>query len=254
MLSHRIIPMLLCRNRALLKTTNFQNPKYVGDPLNAIRIFNEKEVDELVLLDIGATPDGSGPSFDLVEEVASECFMPLAYGGGIDDVAQARRLFSLGVEKVVVKHAAYRDPSLLTRIAEVGGSQSVAVAIDVRSGRFSRPRIFAPGSPLDGSPDWEGLMHRAISAGAGEIILTAVHREGTGLGLDHDLVSKAAQTCSVPLVAAGGVGSLAHIKEGVDAGADAVGAGSFFVFRGSRKAVLITYPDYDELQRLIGGQ
>jgi cyclase len=254
MLRHRVIPFLLVKDHGLVKTTRFANPKYVGDPINAIRIFNEKEVDELALLDISATPGGRGPNFDLVQDVASECFMPLAFGGGVRGLEDAERLFALGVEKVVLRSAAMTDLRLVTSVAEFAGSSSVTVSVDVRRPRIGRPQLFAPGAPLHGDRDWVGFIRRAIDAGAGEIVLNAVDQDGTMDGMDEELIAAGAGAASVPLVAVGGVGSLEHIRAGINAGADAVGAGSFFVYYGARRAVLITYPSYEELTALLGAE
>lgn len=252
MLRNRVIPVLLVKDHGLVKTTKFESPKYVGDPINAIRIFNEKEVDELALLDISATPGNHGPNFDLVQDVASECFMPLAYGGGIRGLDDAKRLFSLGIEKVVLRSAAMRDLRTVTQISEYAGASSVTVSVDVKRARFGRQQLHCPGARLHGDSDWSGFLHRAIEAGAGEIILTAVDRDGTLSGMDTDLITEAARFTNVPLVAVGGVGSLDHIQAGVQAGADAIGAGAFFVYHGPRRAVLITYPEYGELTALLG--
>lgn len=252
MLRNRVIPVLLVKDHGLVKTTKFENPKYVGDPINAIRIFNEKEVDELALLDISATPGMHGPNFDLVEDVASECFMPLAYGGGIRGLDDAKRLFSLGIEKLVLRSAAARDLGAVTAIADYAGSSSVTVSIDVRRARFGRQQIYCPGTQLHANADWSGFLRRAIEAGAGEVILNAVDRDGTMSGMDTDLISQATLGTTVPLVAVGGVGSLDDIQAGIRAGADAVGAGAFFVYHGPRRAVLITYPHYEDLTALLG--
>lgn len=252
MLRNRVIPVLLVKDHGLVKTTRFANPKYVGDPINAIRIFNEKEVDELALLDISATRGSHGPNFELVQDVASECFMPLAYGGGIRGIEDAKRLFGLGVEKVVLRSAAMANLRTVTAIADFAGSSSVTVSIDVRRTKFGRQQLYCPDAPRHGESDWSGFLTRAVEAGAGEIILNAVDRDGTMAGMDTDLISVAARTTTVPLVAVGGVGSLAHIKAGVLSGADAIGAGAFFVYHGPRRAVLITYPRHDELASLLG--
>lgn len=251
-LRNRVIPVLLVKDHGLVKTTKFENPKYVGDPINAIRIFNEKEVDELALLDISATPGNYGPNFDLVRDVASECFMPLAYGGGIRGLDDAKRLFGLGVEKVVLRSAAAEDLRIVTEIADYAGSSSVTVSIDVKRAWLRRQQIHCPGSRLHGESDWLGFMRHATEAGAGEIILNAVDRDGTLSGMDTDLISEAARVLCVPLVAVGGVASLDDIRAGVRAGADAIGAGAFFVYHGPRRAVLITYPGYEELTALLG--
>ncbi len=252
MLRHRVIPVLLVKDHGLVKTRAFDKPTYIGDPTNAIRIFNEKEVDELALIDIGATASGRGPNFELVEQVASECFMPLSYGGGVRDLDQAKRLFSLGVEKVMLQTAALADLEIIRDIADYSGRQSVTVAIDVRSGRFGKERLFHAAQRSDAGKDWLGFACDAQDMGAGEILLTSVNREGSMEGLDLDLIHRAAERLHVPLVAHGGVGSLSDIKAGVRAGADAVAVGSFFVFHGPRRGVLITYPPYDVLTDLLG--
>ncbi|HEX2403263.1 MAG TPA: HisA/HisF-related TIM barrel protein [Acidimicrobiia bacterium] len=252
MLSNRVIPVLLVKDHGLVKTRGFDQPTYVGDPINAIRIFNEKEVDELALLDIDATPMNRGPNFELVQDVASECFMPLAYGGGIRGLDDAKRLFNLGVEKVILRSTAATNLPAVTAIATYAGSSSVTVSVDVLRGRSGRGSVFCPGSDLHGSLDWVGHLRRAIDAGAGEILLNSVDRDGSMAGVDTGLISEAASATTVPLVAVGGVGSLAHIKEAIQAGADAVGCGSFFVFHGPRRAILITYPGYAVLSGLLG--
>lgn len=245
MLQPRVVPVLLIKRGGLVKTTKFANPVYLGDPLNAIRIFNEKEVDELVLLDIETR--GEAPDFDLVESVASECFMPLAYGGGVSTLEDAKRLFSIGVEKVVLRRAAAQDLRLVSRIAAQCGSQSVAVCIDIRKARWGGPRVHAPGTVRDRGKDWLEYVTAAERHGAGEVVLQSVDRDGTMDGMDLGLISEAAQRLSTPLLAVGGVGSLAHMHDGLKAGATAIGAGAFFVFQGPRRAVLISYPDQLEL-------
>ena len=252
MLRNRVIPVLLVKDHGLVKTTIFKNPQYVGDPINAIRIFNEKEVDELAILDISATPAHRGPNFNLVRDVASECFMPLAYGGGVRNLDDAKQLFHLGVEKVILRSAAMADLTVITQIASFSGSSSIAVSIDLKKARFGSHRIFAPNTQRHGESDWIGFMQQAITAGVGEIILNSVDRDGTMNGMDIDLIKVASQSTSVPLVAVGGVGALEHIQEAIQFGADAVGAGAFFVYHGPRKAVLITYPTYEQLSTLLG--
>lgn len=252
MLKHRVIPLLLLRNRGLVKTECFANPRYVGDPVNAIRIFNEKEVDELIVLDIEASRAGREPAYDQVEAFASECFMPLCYGGGISSVEHAHRLFALGVEKVSLQTSALRRPQLIEEIAHRYGSQSVVVSIDVKKTMFGGQRLFAA-ALKDAPRDWQAALTRAVDAGAGEILINAVDRDGTLKGVDRGLISAAAARCQVPLIACGGVGSLADIRAAVDAGANAVAAGAFFVFHGPHRAVLITYPRYGDLVALLDG-
>ena len=251
MLKHRVIPCLLLRNGGLVKTRRFSDPTYVGDPINAIRIFNDKEADELMVLDITASRDGREPNYALIEQVAGECFMPLCYGGGIRTVEQARRLLALGVEKVCLQTAALADPTLVTRIAERGGSQAVLVSIDVRKNWRGRYKLYAAssGRPLD--RPWLDQLRQLVDAGAGEVLLNAVDRDGMMSGMDLDLIRAASTSIPVPLIAVGGAGSLEHIRQAIDAGASAVAAGAFFVWHGPHRAVLITYPKYQELERLL---
>ncbi len=253
MLKSRIIPCLLLSIGGLVKTLRFSESKYVGDPLNAIRIFNEKEVDELMVLDIGASKEGRAPDFNLIEQIAGECFMPLSYGGGICTFAQARRLFTSGVEKVCLQSAVLENSALITEIAECYGNQAVIVSADVKKSWLGRKKLFASrtGKLLD-TPVIDFLEH-CVESGAGEVLLNSVDRDGTMVGMDLDLIREIADRLPVPLIAAGGTGSLADIKDAVEAGASAVAVGAFFVFHGPHRAVLITYPQYDELEVLLGG-
>lgn len=254
MLSHRVIPCLLLSRGGLVKTVKFASPKYVGDPINAVKIFNEKEVDELMVLDIDASKERRGPDFELVEQLASECFMPLCYGGGIRDSDDAKTLFKLGVEKVALQSAALRNPSLVRDIADHAGEQAVVVSIDVKRNWLGKLRQFSAAGVSPRHSDWREAVRDAVSMGAGEILLNAVDRDGTLAGVDTDLIATASAIADVPLIAVGGVGSLADIRAATDAGASAVAAGAFFVFHGPHRAVLITYPQYDELSQLWSNQ
>jgi cyclase len=252
MLKKRVIPCLLLRNGGLVKTLKFADPKYVGDPVNAIRIFNDKEVDELMVLDITASRERREPDYGLIERIAGECFMPLCYGGGVRTVEQANRIFGLGVEKVSLNTSALEDLSIVTELAGRFGSQSVAVCADVARNWMGRPKLrrASDGKTLD--MPWLDFLGKAVAAGAGEAILQSVDRDGTMRGMDVELIAQAAGSLPVPLIAAGGAGSLEDIKAAVDAGASAVAAGAFFVFHGPHRAVLITYPRYHELEKLLG--
>lgn len=251
MLKHRVIPALLLCNGGLVKTLKFKDPKYVGDPINAIRIFNDKEVDELMVLDITASRERREPNYALIEEFAGECFMPLAYGGGVTHVEQAARLFGLGVEKICLQTAALKDLTLVNRLAERFGSQSVMVSVDVKRNWLGRAQLYGAADGKARSEPWLDLTQRLVNAGAGEVLLNAVDRDGTLAGPDLQLIGEAAASLSVPLIAVGGVSSLADIKAAVEAGASAVAAGAFFVFHGPHRAVLITYPKYQELENLL---
>ena len=250
MLKHRVIPALLLRYGGLVKTLKFKNPQYVGDPINAIRIFNEKEVDELLVLDISASKESREPNYGLIEEFASECFMPLSYGGGVTTVEQAARLFGLGVEKVCIQTGALRDLTFVSRLADRFGSQSVLVSVDVKRNWLGMNQIYGAADGKTRPEPWLELTKRLVTLGAGEVVLNAVDRDGTLTGPDLGLIRAASESISVPLIAVGGIGCLADIKAAVEAGASAVAAGAFFVFHGPHRAVLITYPKYHELENL----
>jgi cyclase len=247
MLRPRIIPCLLLQQDGLVKTRRFRNPKYVGDPINAIRIFNEKEVDELIVLDIQASRNGDEPQYELIAELAGECFMPLCYGGGVRTPEQARRLFDLGVEKVAIQTAALDDLGILGRIAEQAGSQAVVASIDVKSDWLGRRRLHASARACFHQTPWQRHLGLAQDAGAGEILLTNVDRDGEMTGLDTALVGEAAALARVPLIAAGGAADLGDIGRALGAGAAAVAAGALFVYQGPHRAVLITYPTPAEI-------
>jgi cyclase len=250
MLKHRVIPSLLLRDEGLVKTRKFTSPKYVGDPINAIRIFNEKEVDELMVLDIGASKECREPNYGLIEQFAGECFMPLCYGGGIRTLEQARRLFALGVEKICLQKAALEDLTFITVFADEFGSQSVLVSTDVKKNWLGKRRMYSSATGEFLPQSWMDFLHMAVAAGVGEIAVNAVDCDGMMEGMDLELVHEAS-TLPVPIIAMGGVGSLSDIKAAVDAGASAVAAGAFFVFHGPHRAVLITYPEYKELEALL---
>lgn len=251
MLKHRVIPALLLRNNGLVKTTKFKDPKYVGDPINAIRIFNDKEVDELMVLDITASKENREPNYDLIEQFAGECFMPLTYGGGIRNLEQAKQLFASGVEKVCLQTAAIENPRLISKLAERFGNQSIMVSVDIKKNWLGKPQAYASAKGKAIKGDWLELLNHLVDTGAGEILLNAVDKDGTLSGPDLDLICKASSTIQVPLIAVGGISSLTEIKAAVDAGASAVAAGAFFVYHGPHRAVLITYPKYHQLEQLF---
>lgn len=251
MLRLRVIPSLLLKGEGLVKTVKFANPRYVGDPINAVRIFNEKEVDELVFLDIGATPARRGPNFELLRDIASEAFMPFGYGGGITHLDQIKRLFALGVEKVILNTSAFTDPDLVTSAAAAAGSSSVVVSVDVRRNWRGRYSVFTHSGKQDTKRDPVGYAREMEQRGAGEILLSSIDRDGTLGGYDLDLIESVCRSVSVPVIALGGAGSLEHFREAARRGASAVAAGSMFVFHGKHRAVLITYPNYDDLEALF---
>ncbi|MAM86473.1 MAG: imidazole glycerol phosphate synthase subunit HisF [unclassified Hahellaceae] len=254
MLSHRVIPALLLSQGGLVKTTKFKHPKYVGDPVNAIRIFNEKEVDELVVLDIDASRENRDPDYDAIAEFASECFMPLAYGGGIRTIEQARVLFSLGVEKVVLQTAILDSPKLITDISKRFGSQSVIASMDIKRDWRGRPKVWSCAQRKKLKRPWLDVLNEYVEAGAGEILINSVDNDGTQQGYDNELIAEAAKRFSVPVIALGGAGKLEDLLYAVQSGASAVAAGSLFVFQGPHRAVLISYPRYSVLESLFRSQ
>jgi len=248
----RVIPCLLLSQRTMVKTRRFADPRYLGDPINILRIFNEKESDELCLLDIGATPAGQPPDFDYLLALADECFMPLSYGGGIASLEHCERLFRIGFEKVVLNTAAMTDPALVTAVAERFGSQSLTVALDVATGADGRACVMVEGGRRDTGLDPVAAARRAVGLGAGEILLTAVDREGTMEGYDLDLVRAVASAVDIPVIAHGGAGRLSDLVEAVrDGGAAAVAAGSLFVYYGRHRAVLINPPRSEAFQAAL---
>ena len=251
MLQHRVIPVLLLKDRGVVKSRQFKKPRYLGDALNTIRIFNEKEVDELVVLDITASLSKRGPDYDYIEQLASECFMPLTYGGGISTIEEAEKVFLLGVEKISIQTAAFEDFSILKKIADKFGSQSVVFSIDIKKnwrGQY-KPYLYTKASITD--ENWQELIVKAEAAGVGEILINSVDKDGTLEGPDLSLIGQAGKLISIPLTAMGGVSSLQDMKNIINSGADAVAAGAFFVYHGPHKAVLITYPKYQHLKELF---
>lgn len=247
----RVIPVLLLDNGGLVKTVRFEKPAYIGDPINAVRLFNDMEVDELVLLDIGASRGGRGPDFKAIKEIAEEAFMPLCYGGGVRSVDDFARLFDLGLEKVCVDQAARRFPPLVSDASEKFGSQSVVVCLSVRSGWLAGAKVFDYiGKKKLGDPLWHARDME--EAGAGELLLNFVTLDGTMKGMDLSTIRAVSQNVSVPIVACGGAGSLEDLVEAANAGADAVAAGSLFVYQGYTRGILINYPSQIELNRVFG--
>lgn len=251
MLRTRVIPCLLLKNGGLVKTKKFKNPVYIGDPINAVRIFNEKEVDELVFLDIACTLGKREPDYDLLQDIASEAFMPFAYGGGITRADQAQRLFKLGVEKVIINSHTAVEPELLSRIADSAGSQSVVASIDVKRNLFGKYTVWTQAGTVGTANDPVQYAQRMEAAGAGEILLTSIDRDGCMGGYDLALIKAVSEAVSIPVVASGGAAVPNDFLEARKAGASAASAGSMFVFHGKHRAVLITYPPYSQLETLF---
>lgn len=247
----RLIPCLLLSDGGLVKTVRFKDPNYLGDPINAVKIFSEKCVDELCVQDIQASREGRGPDFDLLEDIASEAFMPLSYGGGVTTVEQAARLFHIGFEKVILNTALIDRPELVRELAERFGSQSVVASIDVKLDRLRRYRCVVAGGTRATGETPLALAQRAQALGAGEVLLNSVDRDGMMQGYDLKLVKSVADGLTVPLIACGGAHDAADLARVLTEGhAHAAAAGSLFVYFGPLKAVLINVPSEEELCRL----
>jgi imidazole glycerol-phosphate synthase subunit HisF len=242
MLRSRVIPCLLIHNKGLVKTVQFTDPKYVGDPINAVKIFNEKEVDELVVLDIDATVMDQEPDYRLIEKLALECRMPLCYGGGIKSVEQARRIVQLGVEKIAISSVAIENPQIINDIAAVIGSQSVVIVVDVKKSLLGSYTVFVLNGKKKIKTQLGGLLEMLEACGAGEIIINSIDNDGVMKGYDMKLAQLVRDSVSIPITVLGGAGTKEHIFELVDQfKVIGAAAGSLFVFKGVYKAVLINY-------------
>ncbi len=245
MLRSRITPCLLVHRKGLVKTVEFKEPKYVGDPLNAVKIFNEKEVDELIILDIDATMEGRGPDFNFIKNIAIESRMPLCYGGGITTVEEAKKIISLGVEKIAISSAAIENPQLLIDIGKAVGVQSVVVVLDVRKkGLFKNYEVFTHNGNRSVDKKLTDIISTLNNIGVGEIVINSIDEDGKMSGYDFKLFELVRELTSCPLTILGGASSLENIKEAIFKYKTlGVAAGSIFVFKGKYKAVLINYPD-----------
>lgn len=248
----RIIPALLLRNESLVKTVRFGKFTYVGDPANTVRIFNELEVDELLILDITASREERSPNLKVLADIADECFMPLGYGGGVCSLDQAKAVFDIGFEKIAINTHASEDPGLIGEIAARYGSQAVIASIDVKTALFGGQTVRILGGKRNTGRDPVAWGKEAESMGAGEILLTSIDREGTWEGFDLDLVKRVTDAVSIPVIAHGGAGSIDHIRQVVkEAHASAVALGSMVVFQKKGMGVLVGFPDQKELQEVL---
>lgn len=243
MIRTRVIPVLLLRGKGLVKTVKFTNPTYIGDPINSVRIFNEKEVDELIFLDITATPQRRGPDFELLADIAGEAFMPMAYGGGISSMSDIQRIFSLGFEKVVLNTATYDNPQLVREAISVYGAQSIVGCIDVQKTLLRDYTLVSESGALKRKVSLKDHLAALTDMGVGEIMINNVSRDGTQSGYDIGLIKAVTRFVSVPVIACGGASGIDDLVRAAKEGASAVAAGSLFVFVGPHRAVLINYPD-----------
>lgn len=250
MLKSRVIPCLLLKEGGLVKTVKFSNAKYVGDPINAVKIFNEKEVDELIFLDIDASREKREPDYALIEHLATECFMPFAYGGGVRNVEQIKNILRLGVEKVVINHEALDKHDFVKQASARFGSSTIIGAIDVKKDFWGNYKVYDHVRGKAVGLDPVEQAKRLEAAGVGEIFLNNVDRDGTYTGLDMTLINRINQEIGVPLIVCGGVASVNEIKEVMKGtNVSAIAAGSLFVFQGPHRAVLISYPSIRELEQ-----
>lgn len=247
----RVIPVLLLKNKGLVKTIQFKKPKYIGDPMNAVKIFNDMGADELVFLDITATAENRIAPIDVIQEIGDEAYMPIAVGGGIRSFDQVKQIISAGAEKVVINSACVSNPEILSQSAEHFGRQSVIASIDIKKSLFGGQKVFTENgrkntkiNPLQHALHMEKM-------GAGEIFINSVDHDGMMSGYDLVLIKEIAAAVKIPVVALGGAGNLAHMQAAIESGASAVAAGSLFVYKGPHRGVLINYPEKEELKTLM---
>jgi len=246
MLRKRVIPVLLINDGDLVKTIKFKNPRYIGDPINAVKIFNEKEVDELIVLDI--TRKKNKINYEFIQDLANECFMPFGYGGGIKSVEQAIKIIKLGAEKIILNTNSL-DEKLLQKLIKLIGSQSIVISIDIKSNFFGKQFVYLNHGKIKINDTPISFAKKMEKIGVGEIILNFIDREGTFNGYDLNLIRTISNEVKIPVVALGGAGSMKDLRDGFEAGASAVAAGSKFIFFGPNRAVLINYIDHDELEK-----
>lgn len=252
MISKRIIPCLLLDNERIVKTTKFAKPAYVGDPVNAVKIFNEKEVDELIIINISqACNDDQSKLIEYLADVVSEAFMPITYGGLVDSLEFAAKLYRIGIEKIMVRRMALTNHKEVNAISEMFGAQAISICLDVRKDWRGRYLAGVYGSSEKQMISLQDALDNLNGLNFGELVVNNVDRDGTLIGLDHELISLLARNTSVPLLAMGGVNSFEDIRMAFSNGADAVVAGSLFVYSGVHKAVLLSYPTQDEINRIL---
>jgi len=253
MLNPRIIASLLVKNKGLVKTAKFSDPKYVGDPINAVKIFNEKSVDELIVLDIDATSDNREPDYKMIANLALECRMPLCYGGGIKTKEQALKIFGLGVEKIALSSIAIENPEIITEIAKSVGNQSVVVVLDVKKKRFSNKyELYTHNGNKKSKYNPIDFAKKIEDLGCGEIVINSIDKDGMMQGYDNTIIDSIRNIVSIPITALGGAGTLDDIGQLIKRhGIIGAAAGSLFVFKGKYRAVLINYPNPNEKQELL---
>ncbi|WP_417291664.1 AglZ/HisF2 family acetamidino modification protein [Corallibacter sp.] len=252
MLQTRVIPCLLLKDDSLVKTINFKKPGYIGDPVNTARIFNELEVDELAVLDITATNNKRKPNFKILTELANECFMPLAYGGGIRSFEDAKKMFHIGIEKVIINTITFDKPEFITQLAAHFGNQAIVASIDVKKNMFGKYQVFSNSGKIKQKVDIIDWAKKLEQLGAGEILLTAIHQEGTWNGFDIELIKSITDAVDIPVIANGGAANLKDIEQVVKKGnASAVSLGSMVVYQNKGMGVLVNFPDSKRLKKVL---
>lgn len=251
MLKTRVIPCLLLKDKGLVKTIKFKSLTYIGDPINAVKIFNDKEVDELVFLDIRASLQNRGPNFSLLKDITDECFMPLGYGGGVTTLDEINRLLKIGIEKVIINTAVYENPHFVKEAVRIYGSSTIVVSVDVKRTFWGKHVVYVRSGARDTKKDPLTYVKQVEELGAGEILLNSIDADGTMKGYDIPLIESISSAVSVPVVSCGGAGKISDLVAAKKAGASAVAAGSMFVFQGPNRAVLISYPKIEELEKAL---
>ncbi len=251
MLINRVIPLLLLKNNGLVKTVQFKNPVYLGDPINAVKLFNDKEADELAFLDIDASRYNKEPNYKLIEQIASEAFMPLSYGGNITSVDQVRTLLKIGIEKVVVNTQHFYQPNLISQLSDHFGASTVIAGVDVKSNLWGKKELYTHSGTKSQKGNVVDYCIELEKRGAGEILVNSIDKDGMMKGYDIELLKEISSALSIPVIACGGAGNLEHLKElSLRTNVSAFAAGSIFVFKGPHKAVLINYPSQQQLKEI----
>lgn len=251
MLLSRIFPVLLLKSRGLYKGIKFKNHQYIGDPINTVKLFNDKEVDELAILDIEATLKGIRPEYDYLESIASEAFMPLAYGGGIKSVEDAKNIFSIGFEKIIIGTEATKNIDLIKKLSEQFGSQSITISVDIKKNIFGNYIVSSACGTKKSNIKLTEYINILQKNGAGEIILNNIDNDGKMLGYDTKIIKEISDICDIPLIALGGAGNIQDLRDALISGAHAVAAGSMFVYSGKQKGILINYLSDSEINKVL---
>ena len=255
MLFNRIVPCLLLKNQGLVKTIKFKNERYIGDPINTVKLFNEKDVDEIMLLDIGVTLKNQEPDFALIEEIANECFIPLCYGGGVRSISQMYKIYALGIEKISLSSKAIDDINFIKEAINIFGSQSIVVTLDYKKTFFGKKMIYVCNGKIKTKYSVEEYVNILNEVGVGEIVLNSIDNDGTMLGYDKETIKIMSKMTKIPIIALGGAGNLNDMIEIIkEADITAAAAGSLFVYHGKLKGILINYPKFDDIQLMMNSE